>query len=70
MHLSPTSKLGYLSFKTFMVVISLATCLYRGDEAYSLFQTFRQSSFCDSFYEFFFFFFITVIKLKTSSRRV
>ena len=56
MHLSPTSKLGYLSFKTFMVVIPLATCLYRGDEAYSLFQTFRQSTFCDSFYEFFFFF--------------
>ena len=37
---------------------------------YSLFQTFRQSTFCDSFYEFFFFFLITIRKLKTSSRRV
>ena len=37
---------------------------------YSLFQTFRQSTFCDSFYEFFSFFLITVRKLKTSSRRV
>ena len=31
---------------------------------YSLFQTFRQSTFCDSFYEFFSFFLIAVRKLK------
>ena len=44
--------------------------LFQKFERYSLFQTFRQSTFCDSFYEFFSFFLIAVRKLKTGSRRV
>ena len=62
-------KWAYLNFELLLAIMVIALA-HTDDHHYSLFQTFRQSTFCDSFYEFFSFFLIAVRKLKTSSRRV